>query len=65
MPESNEFIPKARSASRFSTSWFGNGSSTGDEAEREREKETGKVRVTRRMGKDEGEAVPVAAGTRS
>ncbi|WVQ84542.1 hypothetical protein IAT38_006696 [Cryptococcus sp. DSM 104549] len=62
MPANGEFIPKP-SSSRFSTSWFGGGSRSGkteEDEERERERTTGKVRVTRRMGKHEGEAVPAA-----
>ncbi|WWC95203.1 hypothetical protein V866_002059 [Kwoniella sp. B9012] len=60
MPEGNEFIPKPKS-SRFSTSWFGNSSSNKSalDEERERERLTGKVKVTRRMGKDEGEKGPL------
>jgi hypothetical protein len=64
MPESNDFVPKPKSATRFSTSWFGGGSSTAEDAERERERETGKIRATRRMGRDEGE-VKEGKGTRS
>lgn len=56
MPESNEFVPKPKSASRFSTSWFGGGGGTAEDAEKERERVAGKIRVTRRMGRDEGEA---------
>ncbi|CAD6569189.1 MAG: hypothetical protein TREMPRED_005090 [Tremellales sp. Tagirdzhanova-0007] len=65
MPESNEFVPKPKSASRFSTNWFGGGSSSAEDAEKERERSTGKVRTTRRMGRNEGEQVPVGMGTRS
>lgn len=65
MPESNEFVPKPKSASRFSTNWFGGGSSSAEDAEKERERSTGKVRMTRRMGREEGEQVPVGMGTRS
>ncbi|WVW86337.1 hypothetical protein I302_108381 [Kwoniella bestiolae CBS 10118] len=58
MPEGNEFIPKPKS-SRFSTSWFGSSSKTAVDEERERERLTGRVKVTRRMGKDEGEKGPL------
>ncbi|WRT70067.1 uncharacterized protein IL334_007061 [Kwoniella shivajii] len=60
MPEGNEFIPKPKTT-RFSTSWFGGGNSHKSEIdeERERERTTGKVRVTRRMDKNEGEKIPV------
>ena len=63
MPEGNEFVPRPRSASRFSSSWFGGGKSTVEDAEKERERMTGKVRVTRRMGKEEGEGVKVGTGS--
>ncbi|KAL7424448.1 hypothetical protein Q5752_000131 [Cryptotrichosporon argae] len=53
MPETTEFLPKPKSA-RFAASWFGTGRQD-DRADRERERETGRVDRTRRMRKDEGE----------
>ncbi|WVR09575.1 hypothetical protein IAU60_006645 [Kwoniella sp. DSM 27419] len=59
MPEgTTDFIPKPKTA-RFSTSWFGGGRHAEQDQERERERMTGNVRKTRRMGRDEGE--PIAA----
>jgi hypothetical protein len=71
MPETTEYIPKPKKHGRFSTTWFGGGSTSFDDAERERERTTGRVRVTRRMERDEGEkafGVPSGAeakGTRA
>ncbi|OXB35334.1 hypothetical protein J007_04960 [Cryptococcus neoformans] len=55
MPTTTDFMPKPK-ASKFSSSWFGGGHGKFEEdEERERERTTGKVRQTRRMGRDEGE----------
>lgn len=55
MPTTTDFMPKPK-ASKFSSSWFGGGHGKSEEdEERERERTTGKVRQTRRMGRDEGE----------
>jgi len=61
MPESNEFLPKPKTKAGWG--WFG-GSGPGDVEESEREKEvrTGKVRATRRMGREEGGPVGVPVG---
>lgn len=59
MPNTTDFIPKPK-ASKYSTSWFGGGYGKSEEdEEKKRERTTGKVRQTRRMGRDEGE-VPQA-----
>ncbi|OCF34214.1 hypothetical protein I316_04165 [Kwoniella heveanensis BCC8398] len=70
MPENTtDFIPKPKPGSRFSTSWFGtsSGRKSEEDEERERERVSGHVRVTRRMKLNEGEQIPVGAstGTRS
>ncbi|KAK4683907.1 hypothetical protein P7C73_g6303, partial [Tremellales sp. Uapishka_1] len=53
--ETTDFIPKPKTGSRFSTSWFGGGAASPEDAERERERTTGTLRATRRMGRNEGD----------
>ncbi|WVQ74347.1 hypothetical protein IAR50_003947 [Cryptococcus sp. DSM 104548] len=56
MPESGEFLPVPKAAG---AGWFGRGGKgrTQEDEERDRERTTGKVRKTRRMGKEEGAPV--------
>jgi hypothetical protein len=57
MPETTEFIPHP-SKSKSARGWFGRANKTDEEVlEREEERRTGRVRKTRRMGRDEGQAV--------
>ena len=59
MPESTEFIPRPKAGI---SSWLGGkGVSKAEEKEREKERRTGKVRVTRRM--DRAEGVPISRET--
>ena len=65
MPETTDFMPKPKAPSKMS-SWFGGGTgiSAEEAAERVKESQTGKVRKTRRMGKDEVVwEVPVGTST--
>jgi hypothetical protein len=64
MPETNDFLPKPSRAAKFGGSWFGGSKGKSEiEMEKERERVTGKVRKTRRMGKDEGVVGPVPVAT--
>lgn len=62
MPETTDFIPHP-SKPRTGRGWFGlgGGKSAEEVLEREEERRTGRVKRTRRMGRDEG--VPLAAGS--
>ncbi|WVN90912.1 uncharacterized protein L203_106157 [Cryptococcus depauperatus CBS 7841] len=58
MPETTEFLPKSKNP-RFTSGWFGVGQAKAEEnEERKRERTTGKVKKTRRMGKDEDNVPP-------
>ena len=60
MPESDEFVPGPSSRWR---GWFGGKVDREEMAARDRERATGKVRKTRRMGREEGGwEVPVSGG---
>jgi hypothetical protein len=55
MPD-GDFMPRQSKRSGF-TSWFGSGQPSAENLAREKEIRTGKVRVTRRMAKEEGGVV--------
>jgi hypothetical protein len=60
MPEGNDYLPRPPSAHGWSSGWFGGGKKVGEWAEDEGRE--GRVRVTRRMGKEEGRVFGSAAG---
>lgn len=55
MPDTNTFLPAPKHRQSRWSAWFGPTGNSSREDEREREHQSGKVRRTRRMDKDEGE----------
>jgi hypothetical protein len=54
MPDSNTYLPEPKKQGRWNA-WFGPTGQREADDDHERERATGRVRRTRRMGKDEGE----------